>query len=331
MSIGSRTEIQKMQKTRSAKLVIIIPCFNEEKTLPRVIGTIPKKIPGIRSIEIIVIDDGSTDKTVQVARRLGVKNIVRHRHNQGLARSFADGLDAALACGADLIVNTDGDNQYPQEQIPRLIRPILTGTADMVVADRQTAKIAHFSMGKKLLQKFGSAVVRGFSGTNVPDAVSGFRAYTREAALHLNIFTDYTYTIETIIQAGKKNLFIQSVKIKTKPKTRKSRLIKNLWYYLKASAATALRLFAIYEPLKVFGYIAFITALPGLILIIRFIYFYKIGDHGAHLQSLIIASMFILVGFQIGLIGIVADLISINRKKTESILYRLKKMELKKQ
>lgn len=316
---------------RSNKLIVMIPCFNEEKTLPDVLKSIPKKIPGVTKIETLVVDDGSTDKTVRMAKKYKVKHFVIHRHNQGLAKSFADGLDGALAAGADIIVNTDGDNQYPQEDIPRLIQPIMEGTADMVVADRQTDNIKHFSFGKKILQKVGSAVVRAFSGTNVPDVVSGFRAYSREAALRLNIFTDYSYTIETIIQAGKKNLFIQSVKIKTKPKTRNSRLIKNLWFYLKASAATALRLFAIYEPLKVFGYIAFFTALPGIVLILRFIYVYASGDVGTgHIQSLIIASIFILVGFQIGLIGIVADLISINRKKTENILYRIKKMELEK-
>jgi len=312
------------------KLVIIIPCFNEEKTLPDVLKSIPKKIPGITKIETVVIDDGSTDKTVKVAKKHGIKRFLIHKTNEGLAKSFSDGLDEALHLGADIIVNTDGENQYPQEDIPRLIKPIMEKKADIVIADRQTDKIKHFSLGKKILQKVGSATVRFFSGTNVPDVVSGFRAYSREAALHLNIFTDYSYTIETIVQAGKKKLLIQSIKIKTKPKTRNSRLIKNLWFYLKASTATTLRLFAIYEPLKVFGYIAFITALPGFILIIRFIYISIIGAPGAHLQSLIMASMFVLVGFQIGLIGIVADLISINRRKTESILYRIKKMELKK-
>jgi len=312
------------------KLVIIIPCFNEEKTLPDVLKTIPKKIPGIKKIETVVIDDGSTDKTKIVAKKLGVKHFVIHKENQGLASSFADGLDEALCLGADIIVNTDGDNQYPQEDIPRLIKPIMDNKADIVIADRQTSNIKHFSLGKKIMQKVGSATIRLFSGTKVSDVVSGFRAYSREAALHLNIFTDYTYTIETIIQAGKKNLLIQSIKIKTKLKTRNSRLIKSLWGYLKASASTTLRFFAIYEPLKVFGYIAFITALPGIILIGRFIYFYEVGYPGAHLQSLIMASMFVLVGFQIGLIGIVADLISINRKKTENILYRIKKIEMKK-
>lgn len=318
-----------MKKIRggSTKLVVMIPCFNEEKTLPAVIASIPKKITGVRRIEILIIDDGSTDKTVSVAKRLGVTHFVIHRHNQGLAKAFADGLDKALDLGADIIVNTDGDNQYPQEDIARLIRPILQEKADMVVADRQTAKIAHFSIGKKLLQKFGSAVVRGFSGTNVPDAVSGFRAYTREVALHLNIFTDYTYTIETLIQAGKKKFQIASVPIKTRKPLRKSRLIKSYWSYLKTSTATILRIFAIYEPLKVFSYISFIIMLPGWILMVRFLFFFFEGNGAGHLQSLIVGTLFVLTGFQIGVFGLMADLIAINRRKMESVLITVKKMK----
>jgi glycosyltransferase involved in cell wall biosynthesis len=311
-------------------LVIIIPCFNEEKTLPDVLKTIPKKIPGIKKIETVVINDGSTDKTLAVAKKMGVKHFVIHKQNEGLANSFADGLDKALSLGADIIVNTDGDNQYPQEDIPRLIKPIIDKKADIVIADRQIDKIKHFSLGKKILQKLGSAVVRVFSGTKVPDATSGFRAYSREAALHLNIFTEYSHTIETIIQAGKKKLHIESVKVKTRPKSRDSRLIKNLWSYIKQSVATILRLFAIYEPLKVFGYISFLISLPGIILILRFIYLYIRGDAGGHIQSLIFGSLFIFIGVQIGLLGVIADLIAINRKKYENILYRMKKIEYKK-
>ena len=312
------------------KLIVVIPCFNEEKTLGSVLQSIPKRIPKINKIETLVVDDGSTDKTLKVARKHRVKHFVIHHQNQGLAKSFADGLDEALHLGADIIVNTDGDNQYPQEDIPRLIKPIMDGKADMVVADRQTDKIAHFSRGKKFLQKFGSSVVRIFSGVNVPDAVSGVRAYCRDAALHLNIFTDYTYTIETLIQAGKKKLQVVSVKVKTRVSGRKSRLIKNVWLYIKASAATTVRLFAIYEPFKTFSYIAFVVSLPGIILLLRFFYLFTIGIGSGHLQSLIIGSMFILVAFQIGLIGLLADLISINRKKSENILYRIKKMSIKK-
>jgi glycosyltransferase involved in cell wall biosynthesis len=278
----------------------------------------------------VVIDDGSTDKTVKVAKKMGIKHFVIHKQNEGLASAFADGMDKALELGADIIVNTDGDNQYPQEDIPRLIKPIIDNKADIVIADRQTDKIRHFSLGKKILQKIGSAIVRTFSDTKVTDAVSGFRAYSREAALHLNIFTDYTYTIETIIQAGKKKLKIVSIPVKTRPKKRDSRLIKNLWSYLKISTATTLRFFAIYEPLKVFGYMAIIITFPGILIFVRFIYLFIHGDAGAHLQSLIFGVLFILVGAQVGMLGIIADLIAINRKKYENILYRIKKIELKK-
>lgn len=312
------------------KLIVLIPCYNEEKTLGGVLKTIPKKISGITRIETLIVDDGSTDKTLKVARKFRVKHFVIHRQNQGLAKSFADGLDEALHLGADIIVNTDGDNQYPQEDIGRLIKPIMDGQADIVVADRQTDKIAHFSKSKRFLQKFGSSVVRIFSGVNVPDAVSGFRAYSREAALHLNIFTDYTYTIETLIQAGKKKLHVVSVKVKTRVSGRKSRLIKNTWSYIKASAATTLRLFAIYEPLKVFSIIGGIIMLPGIALFVRFLYFYLNGIGGAHLQSLIIGTLFVLVGFQVMLIGLLADLSAMNRKKIESILYRLKSLDMRK-
>ena len=310
------------------KLVVMIPCFNEERTLPDVLKTIPKRIPGISKIETLVVDDGSTDKTVQIAKKFKVKHLIIHRKNQGLAKSFADGLDAALVLGADIIVNTDGDNQYPQEDIARLIRPIMANEADMVVADRQTDTIKHFSRGKRFLQKFGSATVRLFSGVKVPDAVSGFRAYSRETALHLNIFTDYTYTIETLIQAGKKKFEVASVKVKTRKTKRNSRLIKSVWSYIKASVATTLRLFALYEPLKVFGYIGLTVSLPGFILFLRFFYFFILGTSGGHVQSLVVAAVFVLMGLQIGLIGLLADLISINRKKSENILYRIKKMEL---
>lgn len=318
-----------MRKTRSrpVKLVVMIPCMNEEKTLTAVISSIPKKIIGVGKIEILIIDDGSNDNTVKIARSLGVSNFVIHHHNQGLAKAFADGLDKALEMGADIIVNTDGDNQYPQEDIPRLIRPIVQNRADMVIANRQTDTIKHFSWSKKLLQKFGSTVVRFFSGTEVPDAVSGFRAYSREMALHINIFTDYTYTIETLIQAGKKKFQIVSVPVKTRRPKRESRLIKSNWKYLKISAATILRIFSIYEPLKVFSYISFAIMLPGWVLMVRFILFFLEGDGVGHLQSLIVGTLFILTGFQIGVFGLLADLIAINRKKMESVLTMVKKMK----
>lgn len=310
------------------KLVVIIPCYNEEKTLPLVLQTIPKKIKGIKKIEIVVIDDGSTDKTLKVAKKFKVRHFVIHARNQGLAKSFADGLDKALDLKADIIVNTDGDNQYPQGDIPRLIEPILKNKADIVIGDRQTGKIKHFSLGKKILQKFGTFSVNFLAGSDVGDAVSGFRAYSKEAAMRINIFTDYTYTIETIIQASKKKLQVESIKIKTNPKTRKSRLIKSLFSYIKISATTTLRLFAIYEPLKVFTYLSFIVFVPGFILVIRALYLILQG--GGHLQSMIVGSFLILVSFQIFMIGLMADLISMNRKKLENILYRQKKLEFKK-
>lgn len=309
------------------KLVIIIPCFNEEKTLPLVLKSIPKRIKGIKKIEIVVINDGSTDKTVAVAMENGVKNFVFHKTNMGLARSFADGIDEALSLNADIIVNTDGDNQYPQEDIPRLIKPIFEDKADMVIADRQTHTIKHFPFHKKILQKFGSFVVSYFSGVKMPDAVSGFRAYSKNTAMHLNVFTDYTYTIETIIQAAKRKKRIEIIKIKTRPKHRDSRLIKNLSAYIRSSAATTLRVFAIYDPLRAFSYIAVFIAIPGFILILRFVYFYFASIGGEHVPSLIVGSIFIVIGFQIGVIGLVADLIGINRKLNENILHRLKKLQ----
>jgi len=312
------------------KLVVIIPCLNEEKTLPQVLNSIPKKIKGIRKIEKVVIDDGSTDDTLKVAKKLKVRHFVIHARNQGLAKSFADGLDMALSLGADIIVNTDGDNQYPQQDIPRLIEPILRNKADIVIADRQTIKVKHFSLGKKLLQKFGTFAVNFLAGSHVGDAVSGFRAYSKEAAMHINIFTDYTYTIETLIQASKKKMRIESIKIKTNPKTRKSRLITGLFSYLKISGTTTLRLFAIYEPLKVFTYVSFIVFVPGSILVVRASYFYTVGVGGEHLPSIIVGSFLVLVSFQIFLIGLIADLVSINRKKLENILYRQKKLEFNK-
>lgn len=312
------------------KLVVIIPCLNEEKTLPGVLKTIPKKIKGINKIETLIIDDGSTDNTIEAAKKYGVKRFVIHRSNLGLARSFSDGLDEALRLGADIIVNTDGDNQYPQEDIPRLIKPIMDGKADIVVANRQTHKIKHFPLYKKILQKIGSKVVKYFSGVNVPDAVSGFRAYSREVAMRINVFTDYTYTIETIIQAGKMRKRIEVIKIKTKPKSRESRLIKSLWGYLKSSAATIIRVFAIYEPLKVFSYIAFFIFTPGIVLIGRFTYLYITDDQGSHLQSLIVGSILILISFQVGLLGLLADIMSVNRRLNENILYKLKNIQYEK-
>lgn len=312
------------------RLIVQIPCYNEADTLPLTIATIPREIPGIDDIQILVIDDGSTDDTADVARQLGVDHIVRHAGNRGLAAAFQTGLDACLRLGADIIVNTDGDNQYPQEQIPDLIEPIRTGKADIVIADRQTRDIPHFSRRKKFLQGIGSWVVRKGSGTNVPDAPSGFRAYSREAALRLNVISRYTYTLETIIQAGKKNLSIAHVPIRTNEQFRESRLIRSPWDYVKKSASTIVRIYAMYEPLKVFFYIGLLLSLPGLVGVARFLYYFLFVPHTAsgHIQSLILSAVFLIIGLQIMLIGLLADLISANRRLMEDTLYRVKRLDL---
>lgn len=310
------------------KLVVIIPCLNEEHTLPLVLKTIPKKITGISEIEVVIVDDGSTDKTIQVAKKHKVRNFVFHKRILGLARSHADGLEKALSIGADIIVNTDGDNQYPQADIPKLIVPILSGKADLVIGNRQTDKINHFSGIKKVLQKIGSASVRFFSGSDVADAVSGFRAYSRVAALKLNLFTNYTYTIEGIIQLAKKNLRIVSVDIITNPKTRESRLIKSISAYLKKSLATTLRLLVIYEPLKVFLVVGAMIMLPGIVAILRFTLFSLAGNSSGHLQSLILGSVLIFMGMQTIVMSILADLIGTNRKLEEEVLYRMKSTQM---
>jgi glycosyltransferase involved in cell wall biosynthesis len=303
----------------------MIPCYNEEQTLPTVVKSIPKKIKGIDQVEILVIDDGSKDETYNVAKKLKVDHIIRNNTNKGLAFSFQKGLNYAIKKHADIIVNTDGDNQYPQKDIPRLIRPILKGQAEIVIADRQTDKISHFSPLKKLLQNFGSWVVRLASGADIPDAVSGFRAYSKYAAEQLNIVTDFSYVIETIIQASKKKITLTSIRVNTNPKTRDSRLFKNMWGHVKNSAATVVRVFAMYEPLKVFFYISLFFLIPGFLLGTRFLYYYFIkGSGSGHIQSLILASILIVVGFQIFLIGLVSDLIASNRKLIEKIILKLK-------
>ncbi len=312
------------------KLIVQIPCLNEAETLPAVLAAIPRRIPGIDTIEVLVIDDGSSDDTVEVARRHGVQHVVRHVGNKGLAEAFQNGIDACLRLGADIIVNTDGDNQYPQEDIPRLVAPILAGRADIVIGDRQTDRIAHFSRGKKLLQKFGSWVVRKGSGTTVPDAPSGFRAYSREAALRMNVVTRHSYTLETIIQAGKKNLVLENVPIVTNPVTRPSRLMRGTWDYVKKQGATIVRIYAMYEPLKFFFLTGAALFLFGLIFLLRFLVLSALagGFVTGHLQSIIFGGVMVTIGALVGLIGLVADLIAGVRRLLEDTLYRVKKMEL---
>ena len=311
------------------KLIVQIPCFNEEKTLPVTIADIPKKIEGIDEIEIVVIDDGSTDRTAEVARELGVKHIIRFNKRKGLAEGFMVGLDACLKLGADIIVNTDGDNQYKGEDIAKLVKPILEKKADMVVGDREINKLERFSTSKKLLQKAGSWVVRQLSGTDIPDTTSGFRAYNRDAVMKLNLLSTFTYTLETIIQAGKKNMAIKHVPIGTNPDLRESRLFSSTWSYIKKSVATIFRIYSIYEPLKVFSYIGGTVFFIGFVLMARFLYFYffDIRPFG-HLQSLILASVLLIIGFMIMIIGLIADLISANRRLIEDALFRIKKIEL---
>jgi glycosyltransferase involved in cell wall biosynthesis len=310
------------------KLIIQIPCLNEEKTLPVTLQDIPREIPGIDTVEILIIDDGSADRTVEVARRLGVDHIISFSENRGLAEAFKAGVDASLYLGADIIVNTDADNQYNGQDIPKLIQPILNGEADLVVGDRQTDTIPHFSKSKKMLQKFGSWVVRQASKTNIPDTTSGFRAYSKEAVLRLNIVSEFTYTLETIIQAGRKKIATTHVPIRTNEMLRESRLFKGIFNYIKRSANTIIRIYTMYRPLKVFLTTGFIMLLLGLGINVRYLVYFFIGEGSGHIQSLILGATLMIIGFQMGMIGLIADLIANNRKLLEETLYKVKKLEL---
>ena len=310
------------------KLMIQIPCLNEEQTLPITIKDIPRQIDGVDEVEVLIIDDGSTDHTVDVAKENGVDHVVKFTNNKGLAKAFTAGLDACLKLGADIIVNTDGDNQYNGQDIPKLIKPILDGKADMVIGDRRTDNIAHFSFLKKRLQKLGSWAVRRVSGTDIADTTSGFRALNREAALKTNVVSDFTYTLETIIQAGKKNIAVTHVPIETNEKLRESRLFSSIRKYMQRSATTIIRIYAMFEPLKTFSYVGGAVFLLGLLISLRFLYFYFTSSGQGHVQSLILAAVLFIIGFQIMVIGLVADLISGNRKLIEDSLYRIRKLEL---
>lgn len=312
------------------KLIIQIPCYNEEESLPVTLASLPRQISGFDVVEWLVIDDGSRDRTVEVAAAHGVDHIVRHKVNKGLAAAFQTGLNACLERGADVIVNTDADNQYPGEFIPALVRPIVEGRADMVIGDRQIDQIPHFSPVKKLLQRWGSAVVRIASDTDVPDAPSGFRALTQEAALKINIFTRYTYTLETIIQAGMHNLSITHVPITVNPKLRDSRLIRSTPRYILRSALNILQLYTIYRPLRLFLYIALPFFVVGGGLWLRFFVIYLAGDseRGSHIQSIVIGAVCILLSFIIALFGLLGELISINRRLHEETLYLTRRRAL---
>lgn len=310
------------------KLVIQIPCLNEEATLPATLADLPRRIDGIDEIEVVVIDDGSIDGTADVARTNGVSHVVRAPVNQGLARAFSVGLDYALRLGADIVVNTDADGQYRGDQIERLIAPILHHEADVVVGDRSPGRLAHFSPSKRLLQVVGSWVVRQLSGTRVPDATSGFRAFSREAALRLNVVSDFTYTLETIIQAGKKQLLVTHVPIDVNPETRPSRLFPGIPSYLLRSTATLVRIYSLYEPLRVFTIIGLVLLAGGMTIGGRFLYFYLSDGGEGHIQSLILAAVLALAGVQTVLIGLLADLIGSSRRMLEDTLLRVRRLEL---
>ena len=309
------------------KLIVQIPCFNEEATLPETVRDIPKHIDGIDTIEILVIDDGSRDRTSEVARELGVNHVVRNKRNIGLARTFRVGLDRCIALGADIIVNTDADNQYCGADIARLVRPILEGRVDVVVGDRQTDTIEHFSVRKRMLQRFGSWVVRSFSDVNVPDAVSGFRAISRDAAMRLNIVSPFSYTIEMLIQVGKKGMAFTSVPIRTNPKTRDSRLFKNVFRFIERSATTTLRMYSMYQPLRVFTALGFLVALIGAIPMLRFLYYYFFVNGTGKIQSLVIGSAFLTIGVLTFFLGLVADLLNHNRALIEMVLEKTRRLE----
>lgn len=310
------------------KLVVQIPCLNEEKTLPLVLKTIPKKIKGIDKIEVLIIDDGSTDKTIEVAKKHGVKHFVVHAQNMGLARSFHDGINYALGIGADIVVNTDGDNQYPQERIGDLVQPILHGNAEIVIGDRQTSKISHFSGFKKLMQRFGSFVVNKAAGTNIPDAASGFRAYSKESLMRINIVTGFSYCMETIIQAGNKRIPIASIAIETNPKTRESRLFKNVWQHMFKSGVAIVRSYIMYRPHLIFITLGSVLLVCGLLPFVRYAILYAAGNRGSHLQSLLLGAVLIFAAVIAYALAVISDIIRTNRTLQEDALERIKKLEL---
>lgn len=309
------------------KVFVQIPCLDEERTLPAVLATIPREIPGVDELEILVVDDGSSDRTSQVAREHGVRHVLRHTRTQGLARSFRDGVDYALAHGADVVVNTDGDNQYPQDRIPDLLRPVLEGRADIVIADRQTATIAHFSPAKRLLHRAGSAVVNVAADTALPDAASGFRAYSRAALLRLNVVTEFSYCMETIIQAGHKRLRIASIPVTTNPKTRESRLFRHTHQHVARSASAIVRSYLMFKPHVLFAWFAAVFGVLALVPAVRFLVLWARGAGEGNVQSLIFAAIMAVAALLSVALGILSDLLRTNRTLLEEQLERIKQIQ----
>ena len=310
------------------KLIIQVPCKNEEKTLPVTLADLPREVPGFEAVELLVIDDGSTDRTVEVAREHGVDHIVRLTNNKGLASAFQAGLDAALKLGADVIVNTDADNQYHGPDVVRLVQPILAGDADMVVGDREVQSIEHFSPLKKSLQRLGSWVVRQASSTNVPDTTSGFRAYNREAALAIQVVSKFTYTLETIIQAGKMLVAVDHVPVRTNAQLRESRLFPSMWSYIRRNAVSIFRIYAMYEPLRVFMTAAVLVGLIAAAVWGRFFWFLFQGDGAGHVQSLILGAVLFNAAMVLAAMGVLGDLLSAQRTTLQRVFERVRRIEL---
>lgn len=312
------------------KLIIQIPCYNESGTLSIALKELPRQVKGFDKVEWLIINDGSKDNTVEVAKANGVDHVVNFTKNQGLARGFMAGLDACIKLGADVIVNTDADNQYNAADIPALTQPILEGKADIVVGARPISEIKHFSPIKKMLQKLGSWTVRMASKTNIPDAPSGFRAMSRDAAMKLNVFNEYTYTLETIIQAGQKNMAIVSVPVKTNEDLRPSRLVKSITSYVKKSMITIVRIFVVYKPFRFFFNLGLVIFILGLVPGVRFLYYFFKGQSSGHIQSLILTAILLLTGVQLFMMAFIGDLLAVNRKLMEDVQYRLRKIDSEK-
>jgi glycosyltransferase involved in cell wall biosynthesis len=309
------------------KVIIQIPCLNEAETLPATLADLPRSIPGVDAVEVLVIDDGSRDGTADRARACGVDHIVRLRRNKGLAAAFQAGIDACLKAGADFIVNTDADNQYAGEDIAKLLAPLLRGDADIVIGDRNIAELRHMSWRKRRLQALGSWVVRQVSNTSVPDTTSGFRAYTRDAAMRMTIVSEFSYTLESIIQAGKKRMAIAHVPVTVNPRTRESRLFDSVFSYIKKSGATIVRIYTMYEPLKVFTYLGLLISAVGIAGLVRFFYYFMHGLASRHIASLVACGVIVTLGVVVLVIGLLADVISANRKLLEDLVYRVRALE----